>query len=397
MDKPEFDFINQVSTGNLYELLIPSKDYGIIIFKLYEQLSNRNSDIFTESDIKQIISIHKSYDKKELHEHIKDIIRDLNEFFLKSTENGYRLSEYAKSFCKTIRGKLYADFEPSKIEKRLIYLKKTLIDDLSQFNKWYELEFVNQKVDIEIQLESLERQVIKAIKQFRNEILNEELNGLDLAKNVLSNITQIKQQTQELKGALKYAEEIKQIVNAINFDIDNFPLQTIENKQSINIFFHTIFSDFERITKRIDRVTPKLRQFYSNMTSLDFERNTRRLLNFFLEQTEVIGYKPSSKLKFPDIQNVNLKKEIGKLSQSFYYVDNKIDLFQNTKINSYKPNIDPVIHNTQKIVTENKIKATKDTHDFLKNIRAELELNNEIDCELRYSLLFGLKNCELKI
>lgn len=380
MDKPEFDFINQVSTKSLYDLLIPSYEYGIIIFKLYEQLTRRNSDIFTENDIKLLISNRKNQEREQ-HEDIKDIIRDLNEFFLKPTEKGYRLTEYAKNFCRTIRGKLHEDFEPSKIEKRLISLKKSLIADTTQFNKWFEIEFDNKKVEIESQIESLERQVANAIKQFRNEILNENKNGLDLVKSVYANITIIKDQTQKLKGTLRLAEDIQQIVNAIDSNVDKDTDLTIENKQSINIFFHTIFSDFERITKRIDRVTPKLRQFYNNMSSLDYERNTRRFLNYLLANTETVGYRPLTKLQFPDIENINLKKEIYKYVHSFYYVDNEKDLYQNTKIHSHQPNKNQSIQDSQRKLTEDKIKATKDIEVFLEKIKGELEQNNEVDCE----------------
>lgn len=396
MENFELDFISQVSSGNLYELLIPSKDNGILIFKIFEQLKHRSSEIFTESDLKQIISNHKKYEKKEQHEDIKDIIRDLNEFFLKSTEDGYRLTEYAKIFSEIIKKKLDTDIKPSDIERRLIYLKKSLIRDENQFCKWYEIEFINQKIELEMQLEGLERKVINTIKQFRNEILNDDLIGLNLVKSVLTSVVELKNQTQELKGALKYAEEIKQIVNNVDFNIDSDSERIIAYKQSINTFFSIIFSDLERITKRIDRVTPKLRQFYYNMTSLDFERNTRRFLNFLLEKTVVIGSKPNWRLEFPSVEGVNFNKGVLKLVQSFYYVDNQRNLYQGSKIVVHKPNSNQETQNVQKSFAQNKIETRDMINNFLSEIKKELELEGIVNCEPHFiKILEKTKNINI--
>lgn len=82
MDNNKFDYITQIEAGNLYQLLIPKKEYGIIIFKLYKQLENKNSEFFSENDIVELINGHKNHDKKYT-EFAKDIIRELSEFFLK--------------------------------------------------------------------------------------------------------------------------------------------------------------------------------------------------------------------------------------------------------------------------------------------------------------------------
>lgn len=381
MTEKEFDFVTQIKAGNLYELLIPDKEKGLLIFKIYEQIKYRDSEIFTEEDLKKIISNYKNYPRNEQHEDIKDIIRDLNEFFLKSTGKGYRLTEYAKSFSESIRKKLLEDFKPSEVVIRLTQLKKSFQE--SDFNDWVEYSFNEQKVHIERQLEGLERQVINTIKQFRKDIIEENIDALDFVKNVLKNLEVISSQTQKLKDAFRYADDINRDIDNIDFEIELEPEKALANQQSIKDFFETISLDLERISKRIERIQPKLRQFYGNMTRIDFERNTKKFLEYLLENTSTIGYKPYWKLKFPNVPNTTLELENEKfsLSNKFLYVDSTIDLYRKTRMKFYKPDIDKSKLEIQKSEKQRKIRARDDINSFIAEIKSDLELYKFINYE----------------
>ncbi|MDQ1770125.1 hypothetical protein GQR60_15080 [Labilibaculum sp. A4] len=391
MNNNKENYITQINSGNLYDLLIPKKEYGIIIFKLYEQLENKNSDFFSEDDITKLIILHKNNDKKEQKEGAKNVIRDLTEFFLKETDNQYRLTQYAKNFCYTIISKITDDLKPSEIELKLLYLKKTLLEHRS-FDKWYSLIFTGDLTGfIESQLESLERQIINVIKKFRAGVNNDTVNGDVLVKNILENIEEINKQTNKIKGSLNHVETIKSIINRIDPSEEINPEQSLQNQKSVISFLDNLILDFERISKRIERVIPKLRQFYGNMTRLEFEKNTNKLLNLLLSQSQIIGCKPNWKLKFPASKNFCLERSFPYLPYKFCFVDNKRNLidYKKDKREMYvpKPNVNE--REIQRKVAEKTIKQRSKLFSFLEEIERELEYKRHIDFKLYFDKIIN--------
>ncbi len=384
MDDSKVNYITQINSGNLYDLLIPKKEYGIIIFKLYEQLENKNSEFFSEDDITKLIIQHKNNDKKELKERAKNIIRELTEFFLKETDNQYRLTQYAKNFCQTIISKITDDLKPSEIELKLLYLKNTLLENRS-FDKWYSLIFTSDLTGfVEGQLESLERQIINVIKKFRAGVNDDTVNGDVLVKNILENIEEINKQTNKIKGSLNHAETIKSIINRIDPSEEVNPEQSLQNQKSVISFLDNLILDFERISKRIERVIPKLRQFYGNMTRVEFEKNTNKLLSLLLSQSQIIGYKPNWKLKFPASKNFCLERSFPYLPYKFCFVDNKRNLidYKKDKREMYIPKPNVKEQETQRKVAEKTIRQRSKLFLFLEEIERELEYNKYIDFKL---------------
>lgn len=386
MDNNKENYITQINSGNLYDLLIPKKEYGIIIFKLYKQLENKNSEFFSENDITKLIFKHKNNDKKELKELAKNIIRDLTEFFLKETDNQYRLTQYAKNFCHTIISKITDDLKPSEIELKLLYLKNTLLEHRS-FDKWYSLIFTSDLTGfIESQLESLERQIIYVIKKFRAGVNDETVNGDVLVKNILENIEEINNQTSKIKGSLNHAETIKSIISRIDPSEELNPEQSLQKQKSVISFLDNLISDFERISKRIERIIPKLRQFYGNMTRLEFEKNTNKLLNLFLTKSHIVGCKPNWKLKFPASDNFCLERSFPYLPYKFNFVDTKKELsdYKIDKRRMYVPKPNKDEQETQRRIAKKTIEQRSKLFGFLEEIERELEYKKYIDFKVYF-------------
>ena len=124
-----------------------------------------------------------------------------------------------------------------------------------------------------------------------------------------------------------------------------------------------------------------MRQFYYNMTSLDFERNTRRFLNFLLDNTVIIGSKPNWKLEFPLVENVKLNKSVLRLHQSFYFTDNnQRNLYQGAKIVAHNPISNQQTQDAQKLNVKYRIETRDITNSFLEKIKKELKLNKVVNC-----------------
>ncbi len=379
MNNNKIDYITQINAGNLYDLLVPKKEYGEIIFNLYQQLENKNNEFFTENDIIQLI-IRSRERQNEQKEFAKDIIRDLNEFFLKETDKKYRLTEYAKSFCQTIIAKITKDLEPSKIEKRLQHLNNTILD-YDKFDEWFEFVFTKDLTGIiESQLESLERQVVNAIKNFRNGLNDENIKGDVLVKNTLDSVEIINNQTKKIKNALKYAEIVKSIINKKDPSEEENPEETLKNQQIVTTFLNTLISDFERISKRVEKVVPKLRQFYGNMTRLEFEKNTNKFLNFILNETTISGHKPNWKLNFPVKKNMHLNKDIIYLPHKISFVEPKrtFEGFKDNPSAVYKPKQNEENKEEQKNEASILIEKRSILFDFINEIEKELEFKKII-------------------
>lgn len=267
-----------------------------------------------------------------------------------------------------------------------MFLKNTISEHKS-FDEWFDLIFTNDLTGfVESQLESLERQVINVIKKFRAGINDETINGDVLVKKILENIEEINKQTNKIKGSLNHAEAINRIINKIDPSEEINPEQSLQKQKRVISFLHNLILDFERISKRIERVIPKLRQFYGNMTRLEFEKNTNKLLNLLLTQSQIVGNKPNWKLKFPASKNFCLERSFPCLSYKFYFVDNKKDLndYKADKRKMSKPRTDKKEQETQRRTAEKTIEKRSKLFSFLEEIEKELEYKKHTDFKVYF-------------
>lgn len=390
MEKDNFNFIEQIKKGNLYELLVPKKEQGLIVFELFEELENRNTPYFTEEDLKQIISSHKKHEIREQHEDIKNIIRDLSEYFLKERENGYELTEYAKDFARTIKEKLKGDFQPSDIEKTLLSLKKTFPINIEQFEDWYKIDFEDKKKNIETQLESLERQIKNAIRQFKEQVLNDTVVDKILLSKILDNLSKISEKMKTLKGVLGYINDIEVLLHEkINTDdiynAENWEL--LRSSKTISSFLDRIRDDLERASKKNNSVITRIRQFYRNIVSLEIEQNTKLFLNFLLKNsTEING-----KIHLPSFKSTNLNRSIFNLKQNFIFLTPKKELFRNTRIADNKSKTDTITFTKQRKQQQKIIEKNNQRNVVLERIEYELKEHNFVDCSSFFTELLGTK------
>lgn len=288
MSKEEaFDFLSEISSSEVYyRLLIPERDIGIIIFSICQALDKSYDNIITEDNLIELIIKVKGYDQRIQHTEIVNIIRELNEFFLKKVVNGYRLTDYAKKFHEIIYIKVECDFKPSEVEERFLKLNKKLYNTNSEFAEWYEDIFKSNSHQLEAQLESFEIQIKNTFKKFREAITSESTTGLMQLKEIHENISQLEQQNKELKTIFRVTDEIK--AKLISIDVDSH--NQINRKKAID-FFSQLTLDFRRISERTDRLSTKIYIFLENLDRADFEKNIRKLLLYTLENASNIGGK----------------------------------------------------------------------------------------------------------
>lgn len=315
--KEYFNFIEQIKKN--YTNIIPKEDYGMMVFLLFDKFG---TNIFSENELKKIISDYHNYSEKEreLHSVIKTTIQFLSINFIRKSKQGYILTPYSHHFSKEIWKKLHRDFSPSEVRKNLLKLKIELDQQLQKdnFNEWFDF-FERYRTDLDNQIESLNKRIDSYIHDFRTVIFDNKKQNTELLKSIREGLDKIKSQVIELTSAFTDIYDIEDLLNRVNIDIGSNT--TITNRKKAKDYFSDIRDYLTTINNRIDLIQPRIQEFFSNINRADFDRNTKLFIRYLIKNTTVERINSKKELVFP---NESLQKEVYKEEFRFTIVDNQL-------------------------------------------------------------------------
>jgi len=287
-----------------YEKLIPEKNDGLILISLYAKYRDKE---FSEENIVAIINkVFKDQGNESSrteYNRNNSIILRLQESFLwrNETKRTYQFKKYGLELCQNIEKRLIEKYNPAKIKRFFDELYQSLtknIEENNDFNLWIEDHFDIRMPELISQIEILDQQVNDSVSEFKTNIKSEEYNIINLLKEIEIRLEIIKEQAFELKNAFQISYDIDELLTSILEKNEGYDY--IENIQKVQKFHDSSRNQLEQISKRIEKIKPRIREFIYDFNKQDFDRKTNKFITHLLEKSFVKREGNAKRIQLPN-------------------------------------------------------------------------------------------------
>jgi hypothetical protein len=332
-DTGSFDFLHQITKENTYSALFPESKVGLAIIILYSKkkaghFTNgrfKESDIYSAFEEALKLSGNNTYERLP-REHFNDLVIQLQSYFLRYDEDEqlYTFKDYAEVFCQQAEETLKANFDPTQIEIICNDLRQKLESCKSEkdIKNWIELHFETFKPKMNNQVDFLDRQIDTSVSEIRRTTQMQNESILFVLKQIDGKLDHLRKQNSELRAAFRELNTINRSLEKHSFSIDN---EILSNQISdARQFIPGVKYSLNLIDKRLDRIQPKLRQFFGTLNKPLFNVKVEKFLRFLLEYSQIITENSKKVLQLPE--NV-FTPAIYTKTPNFTIIERKSDLF----------------------------------------------------------------------
>lgn len=303
---PAFNFLQEISKGETYHMLFPKPLVGLAIMELY---TKHKEGVFPNGRFKEVEIYHAlenantrikdKYFQRKLKEYFNSIIGDLQTYFLRynSDDQLYSLKNYAILFCEYAEKALEESFNPTQIEIICNTIRENLekCETPRDVDEWISLWFNTFKPKMKAQVDNLDRQIDRSVGEIRNATQLTDTSIIDILKSIDRKLDNIRSQNEELRSAFREMKSIDALLAIhLNETIDPVIGDHISEARH---FFPEIKYTLNLIDKRLDRIQPKLRQFFGTLNQTSFNLKVDKFLKFLITQSTLTG---SKQIQFPN-------------------------------------------------------------------------------------------------
>jgi hypothetical protein len=263
---------------------------------LYERVKNGYFDkgIFKEKDIREALDTVDSLSRENRERHpwvyYNSHIMALQEFFLlyDEEEQTYTFKEYATYLCDKVLKMLSDRFNPTIIEVTCADLYEKLKDAVSEDELliWLDAYFDKAKSHLKEQIDYLNQQIDKSVTELSDKAKLKTDSLLTALRDIENKLDEIREQNKELRGAFREIDRIKTILITHpareNIQIDEKVSVTID-------YFESIRTSLTMVDSRIDKIQPKIQQFFSSLNRRLFDAKVEKFLVYLLDKSQIIS------------------------------------------------------------------------------------------------------------
>jgi len=325
-----FDFMQEISKEGTYRMLFPQPLAGLAILEIYTKIKVglfpyprfKESEIYTA--LENVNKRIKGKDsQRQLQDYFNSMISDLQVYFLRydTDDQLYSLKDYAVAFCQHAEEILEADFNPTQIEIICNTIRESLDKCTTQgeVDQWIYSVFDAFKPRMKAQVDHLERQIDQSVKEIREATQLANAPILEILRSIDQRLDGIRAQNDELRSAFR---EVKNIDFLLETRLDETTDATIgDHISEVRRFFPEIKYTLNLIDKRLDRIQPKLRQFFGTLNQTSFNLKVDKFLKFLVTQSKLSKIK---QIQFPE--NI-LTYKLWWPTTNFTIVERRNDLF----------------------------------------------------------------------
>jgi hypothetical protein len=287
-----FDFYREAKLN--YTHIVPLREDGLVLFYLYEKMERGDyaNDEFTEAEILSAIEhvyadVKGDLVRRNEYERNNDTIIRLQEFFLWRNEKKklYSFKSYGIEFCKNIRDQLAKYYSPTEIKAifdSLILALKQHEPTEDSFLNWVKIHFDIRSAELSRQIEILDQQVGDSVKTFRTRIIAENSDVHQVINDAMESLKLIKTNSDEFRNAFHGTYEIEDALLNIQQKLIVSD-DTAVKIRKVREFIRRIRNNLELVSKRIDQIQPRLREFIHDFNQRDFDRKTELFLKHLLK------------------------------------------------------------------------------------------------------------------
>lgn len=290
---PLFDHIR---IDNTYELFFPKREQGLAIIWLYERVKSGyfNKGVFKESDIQlafdEVSLMSREKRERFPYEYYNSQIMALQEFFLYYDEEHqtYAFKEYATYLCDKVFKILSERFNPTVIEITCVDLYQKLKDAITteELTIWLEIHLDKAQLHLKEQIDYLNQQIDKSVIELSEKAKLKSDNLLNALRDIENKLDEIRKQNGELRGAFREIDRIKSILSKHPAREDE---QTDEKVSTAIEYFESIRSLLNMVDTRIDKIQPKIQQFFGSLNRRFFDTKVEKFLVYLLTNSKIIS------------------------------------------------------------------------------------------------------------
>lgn len=326
-DQLPFDFNREVQKDLNFEALFPGEQSIRAMLWIYGRMQTGAipNERFKEDIIYSAFLETSSGGYKYVpSSNFNTIIAGLQKFFLRYDEDEqvYTFRDYAKNIFKVVETTLSGSFSPTEIEVICTKLKEDLMlcNSSEQLESWMRLNFSAFEPKMNTQVDNLDRYIDNTVAAIRGMAQLHEGDALETLKNIDSELEKVRKYNDELKAAFSSMKEINRELNSRIHDVNSTKL--LDDVERVRLFFPHIRYRLDLIDKRLDRLQPRLRQFFSALNKPLFNARVEKFLRVILTHSNLEGVQKN--IIFPlGIQSFN----IYQITSKFIAVERKGDLF----------------------------------------------------------------------
>lgn len=295
-----------------YDLLIPKKEYALIILRLERKtFNNELEEFFTFNDIESAareIPEDRNVNVEIAVQHL------LNYFLIKNPNqvNSYSLTQYARNFVSVISDKIsspYSNLPLRQNFEKYFNLKEEDLASIEGLNDWFNLGFdlVSKKV-ISDHIESLYDDLKEATTKLNEILLLEGVEALQLVKLFSDTFQKFVDRSREIREVINFKNSVLKKINEFENDLYDaynsysaHQRKTNKNEfekskkdwntvrlmaQKVKTFFDQIDLRFENISNQIHFASKKLNELGETFEKKALLKvNLKKMLRCALEDT----------------------------------------------------------------------------------------------------------------
>lgn len=301
----------QLKIENTYELLFPKKEKGLAIIWLYERVKNGEFEngIFKEKEI------HRAFEAVSFirHEPLRlqwtiynNYIIELQEFYLiyNDEDQTYMFTDFGLQICEKVHRLISKRFNPTIIELTCadLHVKLEVAVTEEQIKNWLTIDLFKSRTLLLEQVDYLNQQIDRSVTALSEKAKRRKETLLMALQEIEEQIDTIRQQNKELRAAFRQIDRMNDILNSHpardnSEEVDDLVSEAIS-------YFESIYLRLAMVDSRIDKIQPKIKQFFASLNRDIFNSKVERFLYFLLEKSQVID--KQIKLPIPYDETIQL-------------------------------------------------------------------------------------------
>ena len=388
---------DHIKIDNTYELFFPKKEQGLAVIWLYERVKKGyfHKGVFKEKDIQQAFDEVSliSREKRERFpwEYYNSQIMELQEFFLYYDEENqtYAFKEYATYLCDKVLKIISERFNPTVIELTCIELYEKLKDITSSEDLiiWLEHHFDKAQLHLKEQIDFLNQQIDKSVLELSEKAKLKSDNLLNALREIESKLDEIREQNKELRGAFREIDRIKTIL------LDH-PAREVEKTDEMVTsaidYLESIRTLLNMVDSRIDKIQPKIQQFFGSLNRRIFDTKVEKFLIHLLNNSKIV----SGELV---IQELSEGFSIRIAGTNFPIINARNDFSLGKKSSPISFNVDPKKENAARKQSQIALTRQSSIDFWMEKIRIESLHKDEFDLSAVFTEILNTHNGDLHL
>ena len=318
----------QLKIEKSYELLFPEKKKGLAVIWLYERVKNGEFEhgIFRERDI------HRAFEAVSFLEH-KPIrlqwgtytayILELQEFYLIYNDENqtYMFTDFGFQICDKIYRLISQRFNPTFIEITCaeLYERLKIAITNEQIKNWLTVDLFKSQTLLLEQVDYLNQQIDRSVTALSEKAKRRQETLLVALQEIEKQIDTIRQQNKELRAAFRETDRMNDILISHPVRDDSEEIDDLISEAIL--YFEGIHLRLAMIDSRIDKIQPKIKQFFASLNRDIFNSKVEKFLYFLLEKSQVAD----KQIQFPIPYKETI--QLADSSPTFISVDRPENLF----------------------------------------------------------------------